>query len=143
MRLDGSKRHGCTWCKEEVSPDYEIKPCGNGDLGVRANRVKSSIMLYVDRHKASGCFDINFCPMCGRNLTDKYQENEPLTLDELKDMDCDTVYVMFEDGIIKRSIVDVRENNIELINESGMSANVKWILQDGCKIYRYNPKEVK
>lgn len=49
--------------------DYIIKPCGNGDLGVRAKLLDGSIILFKDRNIASGYFDINYCPICGRRIS--------------------------------------------------------------------------
>lgn len=64
----------CNFCEQttiighEVGQDYPIIPCGNGDLGVRAKYMDKAIVLFNNRLSASGYFDINFCPICGRKL---------------------------------------------------------------------------
>ena len=53
----------CAYCHNgdrEVGRDYPTLPCGNGDLGVRAQ--------YEKRRAASGQIPGNFCPMCGRQI---------------------------------------------------------------------------
>lgn len=73
-KLDRNRWKGCLYCSSNFGVDYPIKPCGNGDLGVRANYVHGGtpgIILFVDRHTAIGYFDINYCPVCGRPLTEE------------------------------------------------------------------------
>lgn len=53
----------------ECGKDYLIHPCANGDLGVRAIYLDGGIVLLRDRHIASGYFDINYCPICGRRVS--------------------------------------------------------------------------
>lgn len=64
----------CEFCNRQLSEnhecgkDYPIHPCANGDLGVRAQYLDGGIILYKDWNTASGYFDINYCPICGRKL---------------------------------------------------------------------------
>ena len=61
----------CAYCHNgdrEVGRDYPTLPCGNGDLGVRAQYMDGSIILYEKRRAASGQIPVNFCPMCGRQI---------------------------------------------------------------------------
>lgn len=68
---------GCEFCSariagygrdEDSGRDYHVLPCGNGDLGVRAKLITGGIVLLKDRHIASGYFNVNYCPICGRKL---------------------------------------------------------------------------
>lgn len=68
---------GCEFCSariagygrdEDSGREYHVSPCGNGDLGVRAKLITGGIVLLKDRHIASGYFDVNYCPICGRKL---------------------------------------------------------------------------
>ena len=64
----------CEFCErhasngQECGTDYPVKPCGNGDLGVRAACIDGGIILFKDHNIASGYFDIKFCPICGRKI---------------------------------------------------------------------------
>lgn len=62
----------CEFCmchpSVEVGKPYELNPCGNGDLGVRATYLNGGIILFKDHNFASGYFDINYCPICGRKI---------------------------------------------------------------------------
>lgn len=64
----------CYYCQSPYDGwglDYTIFPCGNGDLGVRAQCHATEdphIVLYKDKALASGYFKINYCPICGRKL---------------------------------------------------------------------------
>lgn len=58
----------CKYC--ENGNEYEITPCANGDLGIRACYMKGDIVLFENNITASGYFSINYCPMCGRKLRD-------------------------------------------------------------------------
>lgn len=65
---------GCRHCNSKFGAYYPMKPCGNGDLGARAQYIHDSthdIVIYVDRHTASGYFRINYCPICGKPLTEE------------------------------------------------------------------------
>lgn len=61
---------GCDFCKGPFPKDYTIKPCGNGDLNARAELIGTGIVLFIDKHTASGYFDVLFCPICGRKLVE-------------------------------------------------------------------------
>lgn len=61
----------------ECGKDYPIHPCANGDLGVRAQYIDGGIVLYKDRNTASGYFDINYCPICGRRIGSEGTSEEP------------------------------------------------------------------
>ncbi len=58
-------------CKNIYHPDYDVKPCGRGDQGCMATMViddDGPEIVIMKRHSAEGYFNINFCPICGRNL---------------------------------------------------------------------------
>ena len=67
----------CEYCnsgvvnKEYIVPlvDLLVQPCANGDLGVRASIIHDGIILFANKHTASGYIDINYCPMCGAKIT--------------------------------------------------------------------------
>lgn len=71
----------CVFCmqlpdkKREYGREYPVRPCANGDLGVRAQYINGGIVLFVDHNVAGGYFDINYCPMCGRRIDSKYKED--------------------------------------------------------------------
>lgn len=56
----------CEYC--EKGREFPIDSCGNGDLGARAKIMAKAIILFINKNTASGYFDINYCPMCGRIL---------------------------------------------------------------------------
>lgn len=70
----------CEFCnghlndKMEIGSDYPIKPCANGDLKVRAKYMDGNIVLFKNLHTASGYFEINYCPICGRKI-DKVEKH--------------------------------------------------------------------
>ncbi len=72
----------CEFCNrhagngQECGKDYPIHPCGNGDLGIRAEYIDGGIVLFKDLNLASGYFDINYCPICGRKIGQKKPEKE-------------------------------------------------------------------
>ena len=78
----------CKFCNShlskgvEIGEDYPIKPCANGDLKVRAKYMDGGIVLFRNLHTASGYFDINFCPICGRKIdkNDEQSNEDILTL---------------------------------------------------------------
>lgn len=70
----------------EIGKDYPVRPCANGDLGVRAQYLDGGIVLYRDRNTASGYFDIHYCPICGRRV-DEEADPEPVPVQKvLEDM---------------------------------------------------------
>lgn len=64
----------CEFCNrhlnngKECGKAYPIQPCASGDLGVRAEYIDGGIVLFKDHNFASGYFDINYCPICGRKV---------------------------------------------------------------------------
>lgn len=72
----------CEFCErhagngQECGKNYLVEPCGNGDLGVRAKYIDGGIILFKDHNIASGYFDINFCPICGRKIGQKNSREE-------------------------------------------------------------------
>ena len=63
---------GCQMC--EGWNTIELKPCANGDLGVRADIGSAGQddpfgLVVYNNLLASGYVDFQFCPMCGRPLT--------------------------------------------------------------------------
>ena len=64
--------HGCEMCADWKK--LELKPCANGDLGVRADIGSLGEddpfgLLVYDRYIASGYVDFDFCPFCGAPKT--------------------------------------------------------------------------
>lgn len=71
---------------QECGKDYTIHPCANGDLGVRAEYIDGGIVLFKEHNIASGYFDINYCPICGRRIG-KETDSEPVPIQKvLEDM---------------------------------------------------------
>ena len=71
---------------QECGKDYQIHPCANGDLGVRAEYIDGGIVLFKEHNMASGYFDINYCPICGRRIG-KETDSEPVPVQKvLEDM---------------------------------------------------------
>lgn len=71
---------------QECGKDYMIHPCANGDLGVRAEYIDGGIVLFKEHNMASGYFDINYCPICGRRIG-KETDSEPVPVQKvLEDM---------------------------------------------------------
>lgn len=64
----------CEFCNrhlnngKECGKAYPIQSCASGDLGVRAEYIDGGIVLFKDHNFASGYFDINYCPICGRKV---------------------------------------------------------------------------
>lgn len=54
----------CPYCGAET----RLNGNNNGDLGVRAQYMDGSIILYEKGRAASGQIPVNFCPMCGRQI---------------------------------------------------------------------------
>lgn len=55
-------------------------------LGVRAEYIDGGIVLFKDHNMASGYFDINYCPICGRRIA-KETDSEPVPVQKvLEDM---------------------------------------------------------
>ena len=68
---------GCEMCADWKK--LELKPCANGDLGVRADIGSLGEddpfgLLVYDRYIASGYVDFDFCPFCGAPKTDEAVE---------------------------------------------------------------------
>ena len=64
----------CEYCQlsgNELGKPFEIQPCANGDLRVRATYLNGGIILFRDLNDASGFFKINFCPICGRKIKEE------------------------------------------------------------------------
>lgn len=71
---------------QECGKGYTIRPCANGDLGVRAEYIDGGIVLFKDHNMASGYFDINYCPICGRRIS-KETDSDPVPVHKvLEDM---------------------------------------------------------
>lgn len=50
-------------CKREL----EVKPCANGDRGIKASIVDDSVVVW-QYGMAMGYFDVKYCPNCGKEL---------------------------------------------------------------------------
>ena len=79
---------GCEMCADWKK--LELKPCANGDLGVRADIGSTGEgdpfgLVVYDRYLASGYVDFAFCPFCGAPKTDKAMEITMRRSEALKD----------------------------------------------------------
>lgn len=54
--------------KVKMGQEYTIKPCGAGRVYVRAQLIDDGIVMFDRSGLALGYFNINYCPICGRNL---------------------------------------------------------------------------
>ena len=66
--------HGCEMCADWRK--LKLKPCANGDLGVRADIGSLGEddpfgLLVYDQYLPSGYVDFDFCPFCGAPKTGK------------------------------------------------------------------------
>ncbi len=64
--FDALKKKECVYCQHHKT--LETKPCGNGDLGARADISGDALVLYSAKIVASGFVKINYCPICGKLL---------------------------------------------------------------------------
>ena len=77
---------GCQMC--DGWNTIELKPCANGDLGVRADIGSSGQadpfgLVVYNKLLASGYVDFKFCPFCGSPKTDEAVEMVMERLDDL------------------------------------------------------------
>lgn len=78
---------GCQMC--EGWNTIELKPCANGDLGVRADigsvgQADPFGLVVYNKLLASGYVDFQFCPFCGSPKTDEAVEMVMERLEEIK-----------------------------------------------------------
>jgi len=94
----------CKYCKDENS----LLSGEDWRVFIRGNEMICSIGSDEHDHKK-----VNICPMCGRPLT----EPQPLTLDQLKQMGGEPVYIRLGDGDQFWSIVAVDNGELGLLGE--------------------------
>lgn len=88
MKLrERSKKCANSVCNTPVkvnSPEKATRsiPVQMGNLGVRAQYLDGGIVLYKDYNVASGYFNINHCPICGRRIDIKV-DSELVPLSEV------------------------------------------------------------
>ena len=80
---------GCQMC--EGWNTIELKPCANGDLGVRADigsagQADPFGLVVYNNLLASGYVDFQFCPFCGSPKTDEALEMVMERLEALNEM---------------------------------------------------------
>ena len=80
---------GCQMC--EGWNTIELKPCANGDLGVRADigsagQADPFGLVVYNNLLASGYVDFQFCPFCGSPKTDEAVEMVMERLEALNEM---------------------------------------------------------
>ena len=80
--------HGCEMCADWRK--LKLKPCANGDLGVRADIGSLGEddpfgLLVYDQYLPSGYVDFDFCPFCGAPKTGKAVDIPLKRLEALKD----------------------------------------------------------
>ena len=66
----------CEFCRDWHLEKVNVKPCGNGDMGVYAevgkvnNDEKTGIVIFCD-NLAAGYVEFDFCPFCGKPQTEE------------------------------------------------------------------------
>ena len=94
-------------------------------------------------------FDVFYCPKCGgffkqATVMECNDLNEPLTLDELRKMDGEPVWVVYGEDEGMWALVEVCEESIFLTNNLGGRteyADDAELEDDGLMVYRQKPKE--
>ena len=95
-------------------------------------------------------FDAFYCPKCGgffkqATVMECNDLNEPLTLDELRKMDGEPVWVVYGEDEGVWALVEVCEESIFLTNNLGGRteyADDAELEDDGLTVYRQKPEEV-
>ena len=94
-------------------------------------------------------FDMFYCPKCGgffkqATVMECNDLNEPLTLDELRKMDGEPVWVVYGEDEGMWALVEVCEESIFLTNNLGGRteyADDAELEDDGLTVYRQKPEE--
>ena len=94
-------------------------------------------------------FDVFYCSKCGgffkqATVMECNDLNEPLTLDELRKMDGEPVWVVYDDDAGMWALVEVCEESIFLTNNLGGRteyADDAELEDDGLTVYRQKPEE--
>ena len=94
-------------------------------------------------------FDMFYCSKCGgffkqATVMECNDLNEPLTLDELRKMDGEPVWVVYGEDEGMWALVEVCEESIFLTNNLGRRteyANDAELEDDGLTVYRQKPEE--
>ena len=64
--------NGCKYCKPTYGADFDIKPCGNGDMRIQAqiHRTENDTpgIVIMQNNFAMGHFEVKYCPICGKKL---------------------------------------------------------------------------
>lgn len=134
VELDRSKWDGCHYCDDKET-------------------VMELDWIYGLDHILT---DYKFCPMCGRPLTEKaWAElerriaakplpNDPLTLEQLREMDGDYVYLVLPSGLGERwafvQVLSGGRSGTHLLYHDGASS-AGFLLDCGAKFYRRKPEE--
>ena len=96
-------------------------------------------------------FDVFYCSKCGgffkqATVMECNDLNEPLTLDELRKMDGEPVWVVYGEDESMWALVEVCEESIFLTNNLGgrteYAADVE-LEDDGITVYRQKSKEIQ
>ena len=96
-------------------------------------------------------FDVFYCSKCGgffkqATVMECNDLNEPLTLDELRKMDGEPVWVVYGEDEGMWALVEVCEESIFLTNNLGGRteyADDAELEDDGITVYRQKPKEIQ
>ena len=94
-------------------------------------------------------FDVFYCSKCGgffkqATVVECNDLNEPLTLDELREMDGEPVWVVYDEDAGMGALVEVLEESIFLTNNLGGRseyADDVELEDDGITVYRQKPEE--
>ena len=97
----------------------------------------------------NSCFDVFYCSKCGgffkqATVMECNDLNEPLTLDELRKMDGEPVWVVYGEDEGMWALIEVCEESIFLTNNFGGRteyANDAELGDDGLTVYRQKPEE--
>ena len=128
-------------------PTSDPRPCGMElcdavDMAISALRQQETVTKCNDLFDEDGR---EILP--DETVTDRHQLNEPLTLDELRKMDGEPVWVIYDKGFEPLglwALVEVREESIFLTNSLGgwskYAADVE-LEDNGITVYRRKPEE--
>ena len=95
-------------------------------------------------------FDVFYCSKCGgffkqATVMERNDLNEPLTMDDLRKMDGEPVWVVYGEDEGMWALVEVCEESIFLTNNLGGRteyADDAELEDDGLTVYRQKPEEV-
>jgi len=72
----------CKYCSKSIGADIEINKGTAGDncpqiAIIHQTETDTPGIVLIKNHMASGYFEINYCPICGRKLTTEAVQDEP------------------------------------------------------------------